>query len=92
MAAGNVVTGIDPSSAAYAAGLRDGMRLLHLELGGDGDSRVPLTYRVADGAKTREITYLPAGKQLVSVQEFRLADALDDAKRKACGARLAGTD
>jgi len=92
MANGKVVTGVDPSGPAYAAGLRDGMRLLRLDLGEDGDSRVPLTYRIADGAKAREITYLPAGKRRVSVQEFRFAGVLDTTGRNACAARLAGTD
>ncbi|MCE9523124.1 MAG: hypothetical protein K8S25_11925 [Alphaproteobacteria bacterium] len=92
IANGNVVAGADPAGPAYAAGLRDGMRLLRLDLGEGGDSRVPLTYRVAEAGKVREISYLPAGKRRVSVQEFRLNGALDAAARTACASRLAGID
>jgi predicted metalloprotease with PDZ domain len=90
MAAQNIVHGVDPAGPAYAAGLRDGMRLMRLELASGGDSRVPLVYRVMDGQNVREIRYLPEGKRRVLLQELRL-DALDDAGRKACVARLAGT-
>ena len=92
MANGNTVTGVDPNGSAYAAGLRDGMRLLRLDLGAHGDARVPLSYRVDDGGKMREISYFPAGKRRASVQEFHLDGALDGAGRKACAARLAGAD
>jgi predicted metalloprotease with PDZ domain len=92
MANGNTVTGVDPNGPAYAAGLRDGMRLLRLELGAGGDSRVPLTYRISEKGKVREINYLPAGKRHVSLQEFHLDAMLDEGKRKTCAGRLAGTD
>jgi predicted metalloprotease with PDZ domain len=89
IASANAVRGVDPKGPAYAAGLRDNMRLLKLDLGEGGDSREPLVYRVADGAEVREIRYLPEGKRRVAVQEFRLK-TLDEAGRKACAAQLAG--
>jgi predicted metalloprotease with PDZ domain len=92
MANGNVVTGVDPDGPAYAAGLRDGMQLLRLDLGERGDSRLPLVHRIAAQGNVREIRYLPAGKRRMAVQEFLLSGGLDDAGRKACAARLAGTD
>lgn len=87
MAKGNVVTGVDPGGPAYAAGLRDGMLLLRLELSDGGDSRVPLTYRVSVEGKVREISYLPSGKRRVSLQELKVSGAAGD----ACAARLGGT-
>jgi predicted metalloprotease with PDZ domain len=87
----NVVTGVDPDGPAFAAGLRDGMRILKLDLSEGRDSRIPLTYKVHAGGVTREISYLPAGKRKVTLQELKLKPMTDDAVRKACTARFAGT-
>jgi len=86
----NIVTGVDPEGPAFAAGLRDGMRILKLDLSVGRDSRVPLTYKVHADGVTREISYLPAGKRKVTLQELKLKPMTDDAARKACAARLAG--
>eukprot|EP01030_Chromulinospumella_sphaerica_P011466 gene11466-11259_t len=43
--ASGVVTGLDPESPAYAAGLRDGMKILKREGGAPGDSRVAYVLR-----------------------------------------------
>jgi predicted metalloprotease with PDZ domain len=86
----NVATGVDPNGPAYAAGLRNGMRIRRVDLSEGGDSRVPMTLRVYVNGETREITYLPAGKRRVTVQELNLG-SLDEAGRKACAARLGGT-
>ena len=87
----NIVVGVDPDGPAYAAGLRDGMKILNLDLSGERDSRVPLTYRVLVDGKVREISYLPQGKRRERVQELKLR-MLDDAGRKACAARLGGLE
>ncbi|MEQ1863040.1 MAG: hypothetical protein ABL996_00140 [Micropepsaceae bacterium] len=92
MANHNIVVGVDPNGPAYAAGLRDGMLILRLDLGQGSDSRVPLVYRIAEGEHVREISYLPQGKRRVSIQEFLLKGDLKDDERKMCTARLAGTD
>jgi predicted metalloprotease with PDZ domain len=84
-----VVTGVDPDGPAHAAGLRDGMRILNLDLRGTRDSRVPLTYRVLIGSEVREITYSPTGKRRVSLQQLKLRP-LDDGGRNACAGRLGG--
>lgn len=86
----NIVTGVDPDGPAFAAGLRDGMQILRLDLTEGGDSRVPLTYKVRANGVTREISYLPAGKRKVTLQELKLKPMSDEAVRKACAARLAG--
>lgn len=91
IANGNVVTGVDPKGPAYAAGLRDGMRIRRLDLSEGGDSRKPLTYKILGDGGTLEITYLPAGKRKVTLQELKLKPLTDEAARKACAARLSGT-
>lgn len=68
--------GVDPGGPAYAAGLRDGMRRIARVGGSEGDSRVPLSYRIADEAGERVIAWLPAGKTRVAVQQVTLADPL----------------
>lgn len=93
IANGNTVVGVDPKGPAYAAGLRNGMRIQSLDLGEGGDSRVPLTYRIfVEGGRTREITYFPAGKRKVTLQELKLKPMTDPAQRTACMARLSGSD
>ena len=86
----NIVVGVDPDGPAFAAGLRDGMQILSLDLSVGRDSRVPLTYKVRVDGVTREISYLPAGKRKVTLQELKLKPMSDDAVRKACAARFAG--
>ena len=89
LANGNKAVGVDPDGPAYAAGLRDGMVIRKLSYGERGDSRKPLTYEILEDGKVREITYLPAGKRRVVLQELKLR-ALDEAGRKSCAARLGG--
>jgi predicted metalloprotease with PDZ domain len=90
IANGNVVAGVDPNGPAHAAGLRDGMRLRKLDLSERRDSRVRVTYTVYVDGGTREISYLPAGKRKVTLQELKMKPMTDDAARKACAARLGG--
>jgi predicted metalloprotease with PDZ domain len=91
IANGNAVTGVDSAGPAFAAGLRDGMRILRLDLSEGGDARVRLAYTVFADGETREISYLPAGKKRVVLQELKLRELPDEASRKACAARLGGT-
>lgn len=69
-AAGNVVTGVDPASPAYAAGMRDGMRLLRRQPGEFGNAAVEIAYVVVDGENERVIRYLPAGKGQITFQRI----------------------
>jgi predicted metalloprotease with PDZ domain len=66
--AGGILTGVDPESPAYAAGMRDGMRLIRREAGTIGDSSVEIVYRVQDGDAERVIRYLPQGKTQITLQ------------------------
>jgi predicted metalloprotease with PDZ domain len=69
-----VFTGVRPESAAFRAGLRDGMRLVRREAGRPGDSRVTLVYRVTtpDGHE-QIISYTPAGAGSVLLPEVEAA-------------------
>jgi predicted metalloprotease with PDZ domain len=87
---GNVVAGLEPEGPAYRAGLRDGMKILKREAGKSGDSRVPVRYRVMDGATERAIEFLPQGRERVTIQELKLAPGLDAARRRALAERLSG--
>ena len=89
-AAGGVVTGIDVDGPAYAAGMRDGMKIIKREAGKLDDSRVEIVYRISDKGAERIIHYKPEGKKRVTLQEFALAPGLDQAGREACAMRLGG--
>lgn len=86
-AAGGVITGVDPTHPAYAAGLRDGMKLVRREAGTIGNASVEIVYRVEDGGAERLIRYLPEGKGLVTFQRVVLTP---DAPRESCARALSG--
>jgi predicted metalloprotease with PDZ domain len=66
------ITGLDASSPAYAAGMREGMRIIRREAGTPGDASVEYAYRVDDGGTERVILYLPQGKGRVTMQRVVL--------------------
>ncbi|HLM66862.1 MAG TPA: hypothetical protein VK358_05000, partial [Longimicrobium sp.] len=86
-AAGGVLAGVDSAHPAYAAGLRDGMRLIRREAGTPGDATVEYVYRVDDGGTERVIRYLPAGRGTITVQRVVLGP---DASSAQCTARMSG--
>ncbi|HEX8392148.1 MAG TPA: hypothetical protein VF665_07345 [Longimicrobium sp.] len=71
-AAGGVLAGVDSAGPAFAAGMRNGMRLIRREPGVFGDATVALAYRVADESGERVIRYLPAGTGRVHLQRVTL--------------------
>lgn len=73
-AAQNRITGLQPGSAAYAAGLRDGMTLLALVSGDSNDSSVPVILRVSSGQGDRLIRYLPTGTNSSEAERVRITD------------------
>ena len=87
--ADGVITGVDPAGAAFAAGMRDGMRLIQREGGVIGDSTVELSYRIADEMGERVIRYMPEGKARHQVQQLMIHAATDE-ERARCRTRLAG--
>jgi predicted metalloprotease with PDZ domain len=89
--AGGVIAGVDPDGPAYAAGLRNGQRLVRREAGTIGDASAPISYRIADGEEEKVITYLPVGRSEHQVQ--RIVLNLDgEEQAEACKARLGGED
>ena len=89
-AAGNVVTGLDRGSPAFAAGLRNGMALLGRVSGDPDDARVDYAVRVADATEHHTIRFSPAGKAHVTTQELVLDRAAFAATPEACRRSLAG--
>jgi len=84
------VTGVRPDSAAYAAGLRDGMTYMNRQSGRPGDSRQTLVLRVkSDGAEPL-ISYSPAGKAQITLQQIDMPKDLTPARRAACAAEAGG--
>ncbi len=66
---GVVVRGVDPESAAFRAGLRDGQSLLGWSFWyGDADHEVVLNVREAEGGAARLVRYLPRGRQITIPQ------------------------
>ncbi|MEA3000973.1 MAG: hypothetical protein QOK17_2806 [Sphingomonadales bacterium] len=86
--AGGIIAGVMPDGPAYAAGMRDGMRLVRRESGKVGDSTVEIAYRIADAGGERVIRYRPEGKDEFVVQRLEPAAAPEDQAR--CRARLGG--
>ncbi|WP_061780170.1 M61 family metallopeptidase [Sphingomonas sanguinis] len=85
-AAGNVVMGVDPGHPAYAAGLRNGMKILERTEGEPDNALVPYGLLVEDQGAKRTIRYLPEGKERVSVQQMQTTRASD----RQCGQTLGG--
>ncbi|HEV2748203.1 MAG TPA: hypothetical protein VGW34_13000 [Allosphingosinicella sp.] len=87
--ADGVIAGVVPDGPAYAAGMRDGMRLVDRVSGKVGDSTVEIAYRVADESGERVVRYLPEGKGEFLVQRMQatVAGAEHEAR---CKARLGG--
>ena len=84
-----VIAGVAADGPAYAAGLRNGMRLVRREAGKIGDSTVELAYRVNDKGRERVISYLPEGKKEFEVQQAVPA-AGDAAAQARCRILLGG--
>lgn len=84
MQAGGIVQGVRQDSAAYTAGLRDGMRLVERAAGVLRDSTQPIAWIVEANGRQQTIRWLPAGEERMSVQRLiRVPDAPVDLA--ACG-------
>jgi len=73
--AGNVATGVDSMLPAYAAGLRDGMKILARTEGELDNALVPYALSVEDKGQRRTIRYLPQGPERVAMQHVRITHA-----------------
>lgn len=87
--ADGIIAGVAPDGPAYAAGMRDGMRLVRREAGKIGDSTVEMAYRVSDGTAERVIRFLPEGKAEFEVQRLEVIAAGPE-QEALCRARLGG--
>jgi predicted metalloprotease with PDZ domain len=87
--ADGIIAGVAPDGPAYAAGMRDGMRLVQREAGKIGDSTVELAYRVSDSGGERVISYRPEGKAEFEIQRLELT-ASGPEQEAQCRARLGG--
>jgi len=86
----NTITGLDPSSPAYAAGLRDGMVILRRDGGVIGDAEQELIYVLRDGDAERTIRYFPRGPGVRIVQRLDLAAPLQGEVLAQCVRVLGG--
>ena len=86
----NVFVGVDPSSNAYAAGLRDGMKYLRRMAGEPGNSAIDYLMEVQDGSIKRTLSFRPAGKKSIRTQQIILDQKRFAAQPKKCSAALAG--
>jgi predicted metalloprotease with PDZ domain len=87
---GKPVTNVDPNSRAYAAGMRDGMIVVGREGGKSGDSSVENVYRVKDASGEKVIRYLPAGRDLMSVQQVQVKPGIKGKAADRCARELGG--
>jgi len=87
--AGGIIAGVAPDGPAYAAGMRDGMKLVRLESGTIGDSSVELVYRVSDESGEKLIRFMPEGKAEHDVQRVELTAEGPDQDSK-CRLALGG--
>jgi predicted metalloprotease with PDZ domain len=87
--ADGIIAGVAPDGPAYAAGMRNGMRLIRREAGKVGDSTVEIAYRLADDGGERVIRFLPRGKAEFEVQQLQLTVS-DDSQAALCARRLGG--
>jgi predicted metalloprotease with PDZ domain len=85
-----VIQNVDPNGPAFAAGLRNGMRIIRREAGRPGDPNAPLTYRVDDHGVERVISYLPVGRSHATLQQIVLAKDMTPEKTARCTRVLAG--
>lgn len=80
----NVITGVDHSLPAYAAGVRDGMTLVRREAGEIGNSELEIAYLMRDGDTERTFRYMPRGNGWFTLQSFELADNLAGEQLAQC--------
>jgi predicted metalloprotease with PDZ domain len=88
--AGNVLMGLRDDTPAYAAGLRNGMKIVRREFGKPGDSRVEYGLRVLVDGKEQVIRFMPVGKGTVTLQTVVLTPGMDEAKRAVCVKSMSG--
>jgi len=86
-----VVAGVDPEGPAYAAGLRNGMRIVgRLTPAAQDNPNAVLAYQVRDESGAKVIRYQPRGRRQVTFQQIELTPGMDAAQRAACARAMSG--
>lgn len=85
-----IITGVDPTLPAYAAGLRNGMTLIRREGGEIGNAEQEIAYVVRDGETERTIRYIPRGNGSFALQRFALEQNLEGDRLAQCVRVLGG--
>lgn len=86
----NVISGVDRTLPAYAAGLRDGMVLVRRESGEIGNADLEIAYVVRDGETERTFRYMPRAHGSYTLQQMELAPDLADERLAQCLALIGG--
>lgn len=86
----NVISGVDRTLPAYAAGMRDGMTLVRRDGGEIGNSELEIAYVVRDGDTERTFRYMPRGQGAYTMQQLELAQGLEGERLAQCLAVIGG--
>ncbi|MXP43985.1 M61 family metallopeptidase [Allopontixanthobacter sediminis] len=84
-----VIQGVVPDGPAAQAGLENGMKRIAYISSKEGDSRVPMVYRVAQQDEELTISWLPAGRETYTAQELDPSSVSGTAQ---CRQMLSGGD
>ncbi|HXE75848.1 MAG TPA: hypothetical protein VNN18_09480 [Candidatus Xenobia bacterium] len=76
-----IIAGVQPGSAAYDAGLRDGQVVLRRSPIYLGDPAKPVEITIQDGAEERLHRYFPASREPVGVPQFALRPGSGERER-----------
>lgn len=85
---GGTIAGVIEGSAAWRAGMRNGMKLIGRSGGEIGDSMTEIAYDVEDRGEKRTLRYLPQGSKMQTVRQFETADLTTPDARRRCIAAL----
>jgi len=87
-----IISGVDRTLPAYAAGLRDGMVFVRQQSGRVGDPERQLVLVVRDGEQERTISYMPRGRGTYALQQLEIDPALEGERYAQCRAVLGGAN
>lgn len=85
-----VITGVDPTLPAYAAGMRNGMVLIRRDAGEIGDAEQEIAYVVRDGQTERTLRFMPRGRGSYALQQLVLDQGLQGERLALCTGVLGG--
>jgi predicted metalloprotease with PDZ domain len=79
----SVIAGVQPGTAAYDAGLRDGQKALRRSIY-VGDPTKPVELTIKDGEQEKAVKYLPVSRDQKMIPQFKLKAGLSQPQRDAC--------